>query len=121
MFHKLEVYVPKAAAVNVDEAKGVSEIQDGAVRLRVDLRTAVLVNAGPCDKILLFFLDDLAEVFLPLDLTVFLTSAETSFVISTATSSHFQPPPVTSSHAQSRQATYSHLEPLPLTSTKDDS
>ena len=79
------MYVPRAAAVNVDEAKGVSDIQDGAVLLRVDLRTAVLVNAGPCDKILLFFLDDLVDAFLPLDLTVFLTSAETSLVISTAT------------------------------------
>ena len=37
LFRKLEFYLPKAAAVNVDEAKGVSEIHEGAVLLRVDL------------------------------------------------------------------------------------
>ena len=48
------VVQPKAAAVNVDEAKGVSLIHDGAALLRVDLRTAV--DVGPCARILLFFL-----------------------------------------------------------------
>ena len=39
------VVQPKAAAVRVDEAKGVSLIHEGAALLRVDLRTAV--DVGP--------------------------------------------------------------------------
>jgi len=80
------VVQPNAAAVKVDEAKGVSLIHDGAALLRVDLRTAV--DVGPCAKILLFF--PLPPVFfLPVvPLTFILTSSWIELLTDTATLAH---------------------------------
>jgi len=80
------VVQPNAAAVKVDEAKGVSLIHDGAALLRVDLRTAV--DVGPCAKILLFL--PLPPVFfLPVvPLTFILTSSWIELLTDTATLAH---------------------------------
>ena len=77
------VVLPNAAAVKVDEAKGVSLIHDGAALLRVDLRTAV--DVGPCAKMLLFL--PLPPVFfLPVvPLTAILTSSWMELLTDTAT------------------------------------
>ena len=77
------VVQPNAAAVKVDEAKGVSLIHDGAALLRVDLRTAV--DVGPCAKILLFL--PLPPVFfLPVvPLTFILPSSWIELLTDTAT------------------------------------
>ena len=78
------VVQPKAAAVKVEEAKGVSLIHDGAALLRVDLRTAV--DVGPWAKMLLFLLFLLAAFFLPVvPLTAVVTSSLMELLTDTAT------------------------------------
>ena len=81
------VVQPKAAAVKVEEAKGVSLIHEGAALLRVDLRTAVDV-AGPWEaKMLLFLLFLLVAFFLlpVVPLTAVVTSSLMELLTDTAT------------------------------------